>query len=148
MIKDENGFSMIKSIIVFLYSSLTIIGFTIFREQQFNILILALVISLLPGTIIPIKNNVIFNGVCILLSFVLFLLLSYLNNDYKSILAFSIILFDYSLLIFFNQMSIKFFNKELDLISLRFMPENTTPLDISYFVFKYSLCISWGLYIL
>lgn len=147
MNKEENGLSINRCITVFLYTVLTSIGFSIFREQQFNILILALVISLLPGAVIPLKKNVIFIGICIFLSFLLFLLLSYLNNDYQSLLAFSLVLFDYLLLIFFNQLSIKLYNRELDLINLRFISENTTPLDISYFVLKYVLCISWGIYI-
>lgn len=140
--------SVNRFITVFLYTALTSIGFSIFREQQFHILILALVISLLPGAVIPLKKNIIFIGVCIFLSFLLFLLLSYFNNDYQSLFAFSLVLFDYSLLVLFNHLSIKLFNKEIDLVNLKFISENATPLDILYFVLKYVLCISWGIYIL
>lgn len=143
---DKRGQSLIikKCFVLFFYIILTIVGFTFYREERFYVFTLAMIISFLPDIIIPFKKDVSFIGGCVFLCFLLYLVLSYLNDDFQSLLIFSLILFDYLLFVILNILSIKLFDKDIDLISLRIMSKNATLLDILYSVLKYVLCISWA----
>lgn len=133
----------IKYVSLAIYVVLTLVSFFIFRENQLHILMLSIVISLLPGLIITLKKNILFIGSCVLTSSFLFLSLSYLASDYKSVLTFSFFIADYFLLFLFNWLSIKWNSRELNIINLSFITENSSLLDIIYFVLKFTLIIVW-----
>ncbi|SRR5690554_6425520 len=132
-----------KFFILTIYISLAVIGALFLRENQFNILMLSVVVSLFPKVLIPLEKNVLFIGVCVLLSYSTFLLISYLNSDFKSAFTFSYLLVDYFLLTLLNWYSIKRYNRGLDIISFAFITTNSSILDIFYFIFKITIIIVW-----
>lgn len=147
MRKDKNFNFFLKCIILCLYAFITVAGFYFFKNDAFDVVILALVISLLNGSFVcfNVKNS--FHGIGISVSFSIFYFLTYREGDFLSSITFSLIFFDYFLYLFFNYWSMKLYQKDIDFLTLKFITLRITPLDIFYTLVSLALYISWLFYI-
>lgn len=147
MKKDEYLDFLLKIIIFMSYITVILVGFYFIIDDAFDVVILALVVSLIKGLFGSFKVNIAFHGVCIVFSFALFSLLSFGEKNYHSLITFSLILFDFVVFYCFNYFSNKLFQKDIDFITLKTLKIKITSFDILYTLTTFALYIVWLFYI-
>lgn len=140
--------SQFKYLIALIYIGIAIISFFLLPDNSLFIFFVTYGSFYLSWILITYKFDMFFVGICLLSSFLTFLLLSILLFNYSNLFFFSFSLMLYLAFILFNTISLKIFNKNLEILggtnSFR-LTENTTLIDLIFHFFIFGLPIIYSI---
>lgn len=137
-----------KIFIALIYIGSAIISFFLIPDNSLFIFFVTIGSFYTSWILVTYGFDIFFVGICLLSSFLTFLLLSLLLFNYSNLYFFSFSLILYLVFVLFNSISLKIFNKNLEILggtsSFR-LNGNTSLIDLIFHIFIFGLLIIYAI---